>query len=244
MQWRKNDGFYTLDGLKGALMAFSTRKFYPAFKEDLDYMVSERKKFLKALGLDIENLVCPKQVHEAESFRVFSSDKGKGAFGFDETVQDTDILFTNDPEVILSVLCADCLALFIFDPVKRVIAISHVGWRGLAKGIVEATLNKLRQSFSCEPKDLIVGLGPAIRSCCYEIAAPAANYFSKFIEKRGQRQFLNIPEVVKTQLKGSGVAEKSIFDANICTSCSNTEFFSYRRESDEADRIMAVICLK
>lgn len=244
-KWIKKRGGYFLAGLDAqALFAFSTRKFYPGFKEDLDYMVAERKKFLKDFDLEIENLVCPKQAHSIESFKVLSSDRGKGAFSFNEALEDADILLSDEKGVVLSVFSADCLPLFVYDPDHKAIALSHIGWRGLAKGAVGATLGKLQEFFSSNPNKLIIGIAPAIRSCCYAIEAPATNYFRNYLIKRDNKNYLDIPEIVKKQLLRSGIGKENIFDSGICTSCKNDEFFSYRKEAEKADRIVSIATLK
>ncbi len=261
---------------KEVVAAFSTRKFYPAFKEDLDFMAQERKRFLAQLKLDIEDLVCPNQIHETEIFEAFASDRGKGAFFRDETLEDTDALITAERRLILSVLTADCISLFLYDSNKMAIGLAHIGWRGLAKGMVEVAIRKMHESFGTESVDLITAIGPAIRGCCYGVSPvreltslensfiagradgsikppadfsngvkePVSNVFKNYLIKRENSNFLDLPEIVKEQLKTLGVDEQNIIDCGICTACSNDSFFSFRKEQEEADRMMSILSLK
>ena len=71
--------------------------------------------------------------------------------------------------VLLTVTLADCVPVFIADPVRRTVALLHAGWRGSAAGVVEAGVATLVDAFASDPGDLAVHLGPAICGRCYEV---------------------------------------------------------------------------
>ena len=88
--------------------------------------------------------------------------KAEGAEGYDAIV-------TNQPGVILAVQTADCVPVLIFDPKQRVIAAVHAGWRGTLREVVPKTVRCMMDRFSCRPSAIVAGIGPSIRSCCYEV---------------------------------------------------------------------------
>lgn len=243
--WERKDSFYYLAGLeKEVTIAFSTRNFYCGFKEDLDFMGSERVRFLKNFKLKAEDMICPNQTHEAVVFEALDSDRGKGAFCRDETLNDIDALVTKERNLALTVLTADCNSLFLYDKKNRSIGLAHLGWRGLAKGLHLAVIQRMKNLYNSNPQDLVAALGPGIRSCCYEVGDPLTRYFKKYLFKKNNKDYLDLPDFLKGQLKENGILEKNITDCLLCTSCKNEELFSFRKEGEQADRIMSVIALK
>lgn len=67
------------------------------------------------------------------------------------------------------VLAADCVPVLMYDPRVRVIAAVHAGWRGTVGRITAKTVERMREEFGCDPRDVIVGIGPSIGPCCFEV---------------------------------------------------------------------------
>ena len=91
---------------------------------------ANRLAFAQAVGVEAERIVCCHQVHGTRVAAVDSRDGGRGFLDGDTAIADTDGLMTDEPGVGLWACFADCTPLFFLDPVKRVIAVSHAGWRG------------------------------------------------------------------------------------------------------------------
>ena len=104
--------------------------------DDEKAVLENHRRFAKAVGYPVKNVVLSNQVHETKILRVDEKDCGKGV------VRESDIigidgLITNDKKVVLMTFFADCVPLFFYDPVKKAIGASHSGWRGSVKRIGE-----------------------------------------------------------------------------------------------------------
>jgi YfiH family protein len=205
--------------------------------------LSDRKKFLGELSIDYARLVGAQQTHSKNVKYVLEADSGKGALVYDSAIPDTDAFITDKPGIPLSAFTADCLSVFLYDPVKSAIAMVHAGWRGTQKGISGIAVEAMQTEFKTNPKDLMAYFGPCIRSCCFEVEADFKNFFPGKVIERENKLFLDIPAVNIEQLTQSGVKKSSISDCGFCTFCQNDRFFSFRKEADLAGRLISVIML-
>jgi YfiH family protein len=206
--------------------------------------LNNRKNFLLSLGIDYQDLVCARQSHGNNVRYVQETDRGKGAVSCDTALDDTDALITDKGNVPLAVFTADCLSIFLYDPVTSSIGLIHAGWQGSRKGIAARTIEAMKKQFNSRAEDLYAGLGPAIRDCCYEVGGDFKEIFPQNLIARGSRYYLDLIGINKRQLLESGAKEANIFDSRICTSCQNKEFFSYRKEGSSCGRMLSVIMLR
>jgi len=190
--------------------------------------LENRRGFLKNLGIDYRDIVCAKQTHSDHIRLVKAEDRGRGALDQGRAFEDTDALVTAARGIPLCIFTADCLPVFLFDPVGGIAGIVHGGWQGTKKKISYKTVIFMREKLGTDPHDLLVGFGPAIRGCC----------------KKEDTLNLDLAEMNREQLLESEVNPDNINDSNICTSCRNQEFFSYRREKDGSGRMICVIMLR
>jgi YfiH family protein len=166
-----------------------------------------------------------------------------------------DALMTQEPGVFLLVSFADCLPVLYFDPVQRVAAIAHAGWRGTSLGIARQTVQALAERFGSRPADLLVGLAPAIGPCCYEVGPDVLETFERspdlmqtaafepHIDGRSDRWMLDLKETNQRQLLAAGVASEHIEIMPFCTSCRTDLFFSHRREQGKTGRFAVLVGL-
>jgi len=210
---------------------------------DTSKALADRKKFLGDLSIDYSALVGAQQTHSKNVRYIAEADKGKGALAYDNAIADTDVFITDKPGIPLSVFTADCLSVFLYDPVKTVIAMVHAGWRGTQKNISAAAVESMQTKFNSNPNDLIAYFGPCIRSCCFEVEEDFKKYFPDKVIIRDKRLFLDIPAINSEQLIRAGVKQANISDCAFCTICQNDRFFSFRKEADKAGRLISVIML-
>jgi len=210
---------------------------------DTSRALENRKSFLSSLGIDYKDLVCAKQVHGNSVRYASEADKGRGALAYSASIPDTDGLITDTRDLPLAIFTADCLSVFLYDPQRPAIGLIHAGWRSSEAGIVACAVKSMQGKFNTDPARLIAGFGPRIKDCCYEVARDFKGKFSLGLAERTGRLYLDLAQVNKEQLTGLGVKEKNIFDSDFCTSCSNEEFFSFRKEGKEAGRMLSVIML-
>ena len=131
-----------------------------------------------------------------------------------------DGLITASPAVCLGIHVADCCAVFLADPVRRVIALLHSGRKGSELGITAAALDRMRADFGCDPAYITVQLSPCIRPPHYEID------FAAFII---------------AQARAAGV--RQIFDSGTCTAANVDRYYSYRVERGKTGRLLALLAL-
>jgi polyphenol oxidase len=133
--------------------------------------VRQNRRLLAAtLGASLADFVFARQVHGARVRVVGAADRGSGALCLDDAIADADALVTATPGVVLAILTADCVPIVLHDPVARVLACVHAGWRGTVAGVSAAALAAM-QALGSRPSDVIAGIGPAIAAARYQVGA-------------------------------------------------------------------------
>jgi YfiH family protein len=211
---------------------------------DTKNSLSNRRSFLKNLNIDYRSLVCAKQVHSSNIRFVGRQDMGKGALSYETALDDTDALVTNEKNLPLAIFTADCLSIFFHAPEFGIIALAHAGWRSSLDEIAVKTCRYMRDKLNVDLRSLNVYFGPAIRSCCYEVSKKMEELFRGGLILRSNKYYLDLSLINKQQLLSIGLKEENIRDAGICTSCNNSNFFSFRREGQDCGRMMSVIMLR
>jgi len=164
---------------------------------------------------------------------------------------------TNVPGLLLAVAAADCVPVFLADPVRRAVAVLHAGWRGAAAGIVEAGVQVLRHAFHSAPPDLLAHVGPSIGPCCYEVGPEVLEALDAGADRvggglpgvrlparqagSGRRPFLDVGAVVQEKLLRVGLARRNLSRNRECTRC-DSGFFSHRR--GDLGRHAAFACIR
>lgn len=203
-----------------------------------------RALFLKRLKINPKDLVCLQQAHGNRIYFAAEKDKGSGALSYSSAIPGYDGIVTITRRLPLAIFTADCLSLFLLDTKNKAAALLHCGWRGTKDAIALTALNMLKDKFKSRPKDILCGLGPGIRSCCYEVGREFNDCFSYGLVRRKGKLFLDLAGANLKQLLGAGILKKNIADSSICTSCQSKDFFSYRKEGPAAGRMMSVIMMQ
>ncbi|MDP2044565.1 MAG: peptidoglycan editing factor PgeF [Candidatus Omnitrophota bacterium] len=233
-------------GLQKVVAAFSSRQdgnMSLCFGDILNSL-ENRKKFLSAIGIDYRDLICAKQAHGKNIEYVTEANKGSGALEYDSSVADTDGFITDKKNAPIAILTADCLPVFVYDPKKPAIAILHAGWRSTEKNISGEGTRAMRERFGSRPEDLLVGFGPAIGSCCFEVEKDFKSNFPFGLINRDGRIFMDIALINWKQLLNCGVKEENISDPKLCTFSKNKDFFSFRKEARASGRMISVLMLR
>ena len=211
---------------------------------DITGVALNRKNFLSSLGINYKDLICAKQVHGNSVRYVSEEHKGRGALAYEASIPDTDGFITDIRNLPLAIFTADCLSIFLYDPQKPAIGLVHAGWRSTKAGIIACALELMQSKFKADPGQLLVGFGPCLRSCCYEVSGDFRNNFASGLVERGKRLYLDLAQVNKKQLMDSGAKQENISDSGVCTYCGPQDFFSFRREQEASGRMLSVIMLK
>jgi YfiH family protein len=152
-----------------------------------------------------------------------------------------DALISDRAGVLVGVRTADCVPILLVDPSIPVVAAIHAGWRGSAENIVGAAVGELATRWKTSPKNVRAAIGPSIGVCCYEVGPEVANRFERWISLAKNRH-LDLPAVNEIQLRAAGVA--NIWKSGECTFCMADRFFSFRRDREQAGRMVSFIGLQ
>lgn len=220
-------------------------------KKDKRENVEENyRRIAGVLGIDTENMVLSNQVHDNKIRVVTESDRGKGIYKKSDIIG-IDGLVTNNTEVALVTFYADCVPVFLFDPIKRVISLVHSGWRSTLKEISKEAVLKMKEEFGCNPADIEVAIGPSIGQCCFEVGEEVylefINTFSwcgEFCKKEKDKWFIDLPQIIKNSLKSEGIQENKIVISGICTKCNKDVFFSHRGDNGKTGTLSAIMQLR
>jgi len=156
---------------------------------------------------------------------------------------DGDALVTQQASGALVILTADCQSVIAIDPVKRVTANIHSGWRGSVGNIIGRTIETMAAEFACRPQDLVCGIGPSLGPCCAEFINYRQEIPQSFWGYRYPGDYFDFWQISVDQLAAAGVRKQNISVAGICTKCNQHLFFSYRGNS-KAGRFAAVVGLR
>jgi len=191
---------------------FFTDKFIGIDREKLQKKVGDKKLvFMKQIHSDIVTIV----------------DRNS-------PVMECDAMITNDKNVALCVVVADCIPVILKDNVKKVVAVAHAGRVGSYKSIIQKTIEKMKKEFTCKEDDIHINFGPSIKKCCYEVGSEVVDGHEKFTSIRNGKIYLDLIELNKHGLKNLEIDPT-------CTSC-DTNYFSYRRDATK-ERFCGVVSL-
>lgn len=230
---------------KGALgsMNLSFRRGDPRENVEENY-----RRLCGAVGIDTSHLVLSRQTHTNNVLAVNKSHLGTG-YSRPE-FSDIDGLITNEPGVALVTQYADCTPLLFYDPVKRVCANSHSGWRGTVQRIGAVTVEKMVREFGCKRENIIVAIGPCICKDCYEVDLPVFEEFKKagfytggiFTPRPdGEHFLLDLRQANREILIGAGILERNLDIADICTFENKDYLFSHRAVGKNRGNLAAII---
>tara|TARA_B100000700_G_scaffold206828_1_gene227341 strand:- start:3549 stop:4301 length:753 start_codon:yes stop_codon:yes gene_type:complete len=205
-------------------------------KKNLKYVKKKIKSKKNNIGLLY-------QIHSSKSFFI-KKISNKKIFG--------DGLITNQKNLPIGILTADCAPILVLDTKIKTIAAIHAGWRGAFKNIVIKTINKLIKLGS-DKKDIIVAIGPTINQKNYEVGKEFKDKFltkskknSIFFKNKEKRIYFDLVKFIHYQLISFGIRKIDVINKDTFDKKNN--FFSARRslKQNEPDygRNISVIMLK
>lgn len=145
-----------------------------------------------------------------------------------------DAAVTDQPGAVCVVMVADCLPVLFCARDGSVVGAAHAGWRGLAGGVLEATI----AAMGCAPEALLAWMGPAIGPAAFEVGpevraafvAQDAGHAAAFAAGQGDRWMADLFSLARRRLERAGLAPEAIFGGGVCTVSDPARFFSYRRD--------------
>lgn len=213
-------------------------------EEELSYKI-----LCEALNIDLSTLVKPIQTH-TNNIKCISC--------VDEELNDIDGIITDKENIALTSKNADCILFLFYDPIKKVIANIHSGWRGTFQKIAEKTVIKMISNYGSNPEDIICCICPSIRKCHFEVDEDVrklclnifnfTNRVDEFIEQgeikeNKQKYLIDTVKINKILLEELGLKKENIIDCDICSVCNKDFVHSVRVEGNEFKRSTAIITL-
>lgn len=245
-------GFSTrLGGVSEGIYASMNLSFS---RGDKEAAVQENyRRIARAIGFDWESVVTSDQTHTANVRVVTNQDKGCGLTK-PRPYQDVDGMITNEPGITLATFYADCVPLYLLDPIKKAIGLSHSGWKGTVGKIGKATVQAMEREYGTSPEDLIVAIGPSICQDCYEVSEDVIEEFQKafpreqwdglFYRKENGKYQLDLWEANRQIFLEAGVKPENISMPNLCTCCNPQFLFSHRASKGKRGNLAAFLALK
>lgn len=234
--------------------------------DNRENVMENHRRFAAALGYDEKKLVFSDQVHSTRFHRVTREDCGKGIVR-DSDIKEIDGLVTDEPGVPIITFYADCVPLFFYDPVKKVIAMAHSGWRGSVERIGAKMAAYMEQEYNCKSEDILCAIGPSICQRCYEVSEDVAE---KFIEEFGYgkprkihdkeragcapddllwakadgKYQLNLHRACEIALLEAGIRRENLDVTDLCTCCNPQFFYSHRASQGKRGNLAGVMMIK
>lgn len=159
--------------------------------------------------------------------------------------KNADASWTEQRDTICVVMTADCLPLLVYDAAQKRVAAIHAGWRGLANGIIEITLDAME----AVPEQTSIWLGPAIGPSAFEVGSEVRDVFIELNSESTQsftpideqdKYLADIYQLARLRLNNYGI--DSVYGGNCCTVSDHDRFFSYRRDG-QTGRMATLIWL-
>ena len=209
-----------------------------------EHIIENRRRMFDSVGREVESLFDVWQVH---STKVVCSDSPRP---LDKAQERADAILTDNERVTLFMRFADCVPIFIHDPVRSVVGIVHAGWMGTVNKIAAKVLHTMKELYHSVPNDLLVGIGPSIGAHHYEIGDDVilkvrrafGNDASEMLSYDDGKTTMDLWKANSFILSEAGV--KYIQVAGICTACHVNDWYSHRAENGKTGRFGAILALK
>lgn len=225
-------------------------------RNEYELAINSYKNLCDSIGSNYINTVKTNQKH-TDTIKVANKKIKEDEPDFNLTeYNETDGIVTNKKNLILSTTNADCILLLFFDPIKKVIANVHSGWRGTLQRISTKAIEKMEKEYNCNPKDIICCICPSIRKCHFEVEKEVKDMFEKefkgIIEKNdiitetisSKKWTIDTVLINQIILEEKGLKKENIIDSKICSVCNSNLVHSYRVEKEGYGLETAIIELK
>ncbi len=211
------------------------------------HVLANREILAQSSGIAKDKFLYASQVHSGDVKIIDSSAVESGILTHNPR---TDATITDIPGICLMVMVADCVPVLLFDPVKRVSAVIHAGWRGTVNFIASNTIRAMVAHYGSDPADILAGIGPSIGPCCYEVGEDVKEFVAQsfgttknyLIQKNSSsKPHFDLWYANHKQLTDKGVNPAHIETSGLCTLCHSDIFFSSRASGGITGRFAAGI---
>ncbi len=221
--------------------------------DDKEAVLENYRRIAGVFEVGLSDIVVSHQTHTTNIKRVTKADGGKGVV-YERDYEDVDGLITNEKNLVLCTMYADCVPLYFVDVKNKAIGLSHSGWKGTAGRMGKRTLERMAEEFGTCPEDVYAAIGPSICMDCYEVSSDVIEAFFRIFTEQEMSQICYRKENGKYQLDlwkaneiillNAGVLKEHIEVTRLCTHCNSDRMFSHRKTGDKRGNLGAFLCLK
>ena len=221
--------------------------------DERELVLENHRRFAEALGYDERKLVFSDQVHLTNIHKVTKADCGKGITK-ESDIKEIDGLVTDEPGIPLITFYADCVPLLFYDPVKKVIAMAHSGWKGTVERIGAKMIAYMEKEYGSGRKDIVCAIAPSICQKCYEVSEDVAKRFEDafgtiyadalLYKKENGKYQLNLHKACEITLLDAGILKEHLDVTDLCTCCNPEFFFSHRASHGMRGNLAGVMMLR
>ncbi len=216
--------------------------------DQLSQVEANRAAVARAFDLEPHLFLTVNQVHGTEILVIDQLNPDVSHF---QRV-DSDAIITNQRNILIGILVADCFPVILYDQKKHVAGVVHLGWRGTAAGLLGRTVKAMNEIFGCQTEDLCAAVGPGIAAHSYEVDRPVRDAFRQGTDQWGRiaaevslgHWQLDLQKSILLQLDEAGIDRVAVDIVEECTCCHKETFFSYRRDNGRTGRQMGFALLR
>lgn len=212
--------------------------------DDVD---ENRNRFLSMIDIPEENLVIPYQTHGDRLLVVDKSFLSKPDLEQSKSLHGIDALITDQAGICIGITTADCVPILVFDPVRKVLAAVHAGWRGTVAQLPVKVVFEMVNVFGCKSENLVVGIGPFISQEKFEVGDEVVEAFRekgfnldavRYYNRDTGKNHPDLGLANKQSLIDAGIPENNIDTTQYCTFENEDMFFSARRQGVKSGRML------
>ncbi|MFD1706123.1 peptidoglycan editing factor PgeF [Siminovitchia sediminis] len=200
-------------------------------------VIDNRKTFAASLGYTLHDLVCANQTHSSNFYKVRAGDRGRGSNRLATAIEQTDALYTDEPNIVLCSFTADCVPVMFFHEIKGIVGVVHSGWQGTVKEITLKLIRHLIENDYCHPDHFHIQIGPAISQKKFEVDEDvyvkfkSLGYADEFMyfNQETNKYHIDNQLTVKKQCELAGIPSEQIVMDRTCT-YEAPDGFSYRQD--------------
>jgi len=250
MEWRARDGVEWLDWRAGGVRVvfparaggvsappFDSLNLGLSVNDRAEDVIENRRRLCAALGLPLERLVVPGQVHGTALAWVGEAEAARGAADSRSVIREHDGLLTRATGLGLVISYADCVPVVIVADGEEgpAFATVHAGWRGMLAGIVGKAAAELARG-----RRLVAAVvGPSIGPCCFTVDEELRGRFAGRFAGSAGAATVDLWRCARLELEAAGVPPAAVSVAGLCTS-TDGRFFSHRRDDGATGRHLAI----
>ena len=204
--------------------------------DDPENLAENYRRFARSAGFSLSSAAIVSYCHGAGIEVATQNERGWGFPGAPR-FPECDGFVTADPGVTLITLHADCMPVFLFDPVQKAGGLVHAGWKGASLRIGKKAVLRMVSEFGCKSGDILAGIGPSICQACFEVDEDVFSVFERafpdvectIFDETRQKYLIDLWKVMAAQLSEAGIEPEHIQICGQCTCCQEG-YFSYRRD--------------